>query len=459
MNLRLLAFRNYLRSSLWFIPTICVIFAFALAEVAIRIDRGLDRDGADWFLFSGDLESARSVVSTIAQSMLTFTGLVFTVTMLVLQLASNQLSPRVMRTFLRDRGNQVVLGVFIATYLYALLILRRISEGADSEPFVPALSVWLALLSVVVSIGLFIYYIHHMTQAIRPISVMASVARETLDTIDRLYPGGIAEPAAASEQDRLLKGTPVSAIVLSPGPSGVLTGIDKGLILKSVSESNTVELLANVGDFVRAGAPLFRVRGTWDGDGAQGLQEAVNFSAERTMEQDASFGLRQLVDIAIRALSPGINDPTTAVQAIDQIHQILARLITRGIPSPFRATEGERLAVLPRPSWADYVALACDEIRRSGEGQIQVQRRLRVMLLDLLTFGLSEDRRRPLEEQLRMLDAGVASNFHRLELERFAPASSQGQAATSEDELLRSWSSRELRSLSSSPEKPTDDEH
>ncbi len=218
MKLKLRAFQNYIRSSLWFIPSVCVVFAFVLAEVSIRVDQAVDREGTSWFLFGGGTDSARSVVSTIAQSMLTFTGLVFTVTMLVLQLASNQLSPRVMRTFLRDRGNQIVLGVFIATYLFALLILRRISDGIESEPFVPALSVWLAVLSVVVSIGLFIYYIHHMTQAIRPVSVMASVAKETHEAIDRLYPERIAEEA---QPTGLRIDALVTAIVLSPGPSGV----------------------------------------------------------------------------------------------------------------------------------------------------------------------------------------------------------------------------------------------
>ncbi len=159
MKLKLTVLSEYLRSSLWFIPAVCVGTAFALAELALRIDRALDQDGKNWFLFGGGTDSARAVTSTVATSMLTFTGLVFSVTMLVLQLASSQLSPRVMRTFLRDRANQLVLGIFVATFVYALLVLRRITNGGSGDPFVPALSVWLALVLVLLSIGLFIYYI------------------------------------------------------------------------------------------------------------------------------------------------------------------------------------------------------------------------------------------------------------------------------------------------------------
>ncbi len=429
MKLRIARTRENLHSSLWFIPSICVVSAFALAEVAHRIDRGLDQEGTGWFLFGGSLESARMVVGTIATSMLTFTGLVFTVTMLVLQLASNQLSPRVMRTFLRDRFTQLVLGVFIATFLYALLVLGRISSESTGEPFVPALSVWLSLVFVLLSVALFVAYIHHMAQSIRPASVMHRVAREVRDAIHGLYPSGIGEGAEREFPDAL----PVSStVVLSPGPSGVLTGVDEGTIIEVARKCGCViELRACLGDFVREDAALFVIRGTWDGSGEGALRDSVSFGTMRTMVQDAAFGFRELVDIGERALSPGINDPTTAVEAIDQLHSLLGLLVLRHIPSSHRDVDGELAAILPRPGWSDYVALACDEIRRSGRTQIQIQRRLRAMLLDLLEVAPG-NRRGPLEEQLALLDADLEASFHGPEIGRAATPSAQGQGPVSQ---------------------------
>lgn len=374
MKLRLARLREYLRPSLWLIPSACLLMAFLLAEVALRIDKQLDQRDTNWFLFGGGSDSARAVVGTIATSMLTFTGLVFSVTMLVLQLASNQLSPRVMRTFLRDRANQMVLGVFVATFLYALLVLRRITSQTDVDPFVPALSVWLAVMFVLLSIGLFIYYLHHMAQAIRPVSVMVSVSKETRSAIERLYP----ERTGGSTEVPVPNITPGSGVTVLSHSSGVITGVDEERIAAIASDRGSmVELRAMVGDFVCKGSALFVIRGPWDGSDNNGLQSTVALGSERTMQQDAAFGFRQLVDIADRALSPGINDPTTAVQSLDHIHELLGLLASRSIPSAGREVDGRLSVILPRPGWSDYVSLACDEIRRAGHDQIQIQRRPR----------------------------------------------------------------------------------
>ncbi len=420
MKPRLILLRRYLRSSLWFIPSILVAAAIVLAEAALRVDEHLLNGAEGWFLFRGGIEGARAVVSTIATSMLTFTGLVFSVTMLVLQLASNQLSPRVMRTFLRDRANQLVLGVFIATFVYALLVLRGIRTTDDGEPFVPALSVWLALVLVLISIGLFVFYINHMAQSIRPVSVMARVADETRAAIRRLYPAGIGETAEGKQKPAA--GVAV-AIVLSPGPSGVLLGTDEKRLLKAAKAQRClIELTAKVGEFVREGSRLFIIYGAWDEEAESELLNSVSFGLDRTMEQDAAFGFRQLVDIAERALSPGINDPTTAVQALDQMHALLGDLAARDIPSPYRDVDGSLTLILPRPEWPDYVALACDEIRRAGEGQMQIQQRMRAMLGELLEV-VRDDRKPALEEQVALLDAAIERDFGHSEQSR---ASSPG---------------------------------
>ncbi|HVL52797.1 MAG TPA: DUF2254 family protein, partial [Vitreimonas sp.] len=182
--------RERLRTSLWFVPGLFAVGAVALAVLALAVDDRISADpGGLLFLYGGTAEGARSVLSTIAQSMLTFTGLVFTITMLVLQLASSQLSPRVMRTFLRDRSNQVVLGFFVATFVYTLLVLRDVRAAVDGgEGFVPGLSIWIAFALLLTSVAAFIYYIDHMAHAIRASTVISNIANETEQAIERLYP-------------------------------------------------------------------------------------------------------------------------------------------------------------------------------------------------------------------------------------------------------------------------------
>ena len=409
---------EWLRSRLWFIPGLFVLAATAGAFSLVPLDRLVDQEMSGDFsgvLFAGGAESARLVLSTIAAAMLTFTGLVFSVTMLVLQLASSQLSPRVMRTFLRDRVSQTILGLFVATFLYSLLILREVRTPAIGSAFVPAISVTVAYLLLVASVGAFVIYIHHMAQSIRAVSVLRSVGAETRRAIARLYPEGAGDDPSDPEVALPVR-APDRMIVTRRAP-GVVTSVDdEGLFHVAVEHRLTVALLHHVGDFVPEGAPLMAV---WsrsptpvpDDLPEGGLAGTVEIGPDRTMTQDAAFGFRQIVDIAAKALSPGINDPTTAVQALDQVHDLLRRLATRRFPSPFRLDEsGEIVLHLPRPGWPDYVALAIDEIRQYGIGSIQIARRLRHLLLDVRSVA-PPSRHGPLDRQLRHLDEGIATAF------------------------------------------------
>lgn len=438
LSLRTRAVLEELRSRLWVIPGAFAFGSAVAAFVLVPLDRLLDRSVSgdlSGILFAGGPESARLVLSTIAAAMMTFTGLVFSVTMLVLQLASSQLSPRVMRTFLRDRINQAVLGLFVATFLYSLLVLREVRSPSDGPAFVPAIAVSFAYGLLITSVASFVAYIHHMAQAIRATTVLRSVADETRGAIGRLYPEGIAaEPEA--EAETLPERVPDLVVTLSR-KHGIVTSVDdERLVTLAREEGAIVELLPMVGDFVPTGAPLVRV---WFRDGAavedslaDQLVRSIQVGPERTMTQDAAFGFRQLVDIAERALSPGTNDPTTAVQALDELHDLLRRLAVRGIPSSVRVDEdGSVLLSLPRPSWAEYVALALDEIRQYGSGSIQVARRLRYLLLDLEAVAPAF-RQEPIARQLRLLDAGLEASFSLRDDRRSAgqpSASGQGPAS------------------------------
>ena len=407
--IRLRAVRERLRLSLWFLPAVFALAAVGLAVLLAAVDQRLEDAGSLFFTFGGTAEGARAVLSAIAQSMLTFTGLVFTITMLVLQLASSQLSPRVMRTFLRDRANQIVLGLFVATFVYTLLVLREVRTPVDGDHgFVPAISIWVAFALLLASVGAFIYYIDHMAHAIRASTVIANIWRETVAAVDRLFPEGLGnEP----HEDLPWPDLQRPDIVLKAPHAGVLVGVDEEqLLAAAASGDRALALVPAVGDFVAEGSPLANLWGSWDGEAVNAVLGATSQGEERTLDQDAAFGLRQLVDIATRALSPGTNDPTTAVQALDRIHDLLRRLAMRRFPSRVRVVDGRVRMLLDAPVWDDFVHLGLDEIRLAGGSQIQVTRRLRAILDDLATVAPGA-RQSVLSDEIAALVADVERGF------------------------------------------------
>lgn len=392
-----------LRTRLWLAPAITAVVAIVGEKALVAFDRSIDPQREAWFLFPGAAQSARELLSTIASSMMTFIGLVFSITILVLQLASSQFSPRVLRTFLEDRGTQLAMGSFVGTFVFSMALLTDVrSETEPGTGFVPALSIYVAFALVLFSVGVFIHYIDHMAQAIRVITIMKRVAAETHRAIRPMYPEGVlegvAEPVAAPEG-------PPSLIVHHEDRGGVMCAVDEDALMKLACEtSSVVAVVPMPGEFVPRGAPLLRIWGRTSSLDRDALRAALSLGDERTPYQDPAFGFRQLVDIAERALSPGVNDPSTAVQALDEIHDLLRTLALRHLPSQQRMSpDGTLRLVLPRPSWEAFVGLALDEIRQYGAGSIQVARRMRVLIEDCLSVAPPE--RRPcLAEQRRLLD-------------------------------------------------------
>ena len=397
------------RTSLWFVPALCVSFAVALSVAALALDRRIPQDRGAWFLFGGGPESARNLLSTIAAAMVTSISLIFTVTMVVLQLASAQYSPRVLRTFIRDRLVQSVLGVYIATFVYSLLVLASVrSEDAASATFVPALAVFVSLMLALVSLALFVRYIDHVAHAIRAVTLLTSVAEETRGTLTRMYPDDIGDDA--EEEDVEETRLPAS-VMCSTRPAGVVIAVDEDRIIECAQQGDVVvKVVPLVGEFVPEGAPVFEVYGTGEVDD-EALYKCIGISRERTMHQDPAFGFRQIVDIAERALSPGVNDPTTAVQAVDQLHDLLRGLSQQKFPTRARVDDAGVVRVIaPRYGWDAYVELAFDEIRHYGEGSIQIARRLRGALEDLMSVA-PPSRRPALERQLALLDESTRRGF------------------------------------------------
>ena len=396
MRTRLRSILESLRTGFWAIPTLCVLLASALAYALVDIDRQLS-DGFGRVTFGAGADGAREVLSAITTSMITFTGLVFSITIVVLQLTSSQFSPRVLRTFLRDRQTQLSLGVFIGTFVYAVLVLRTVN-GLDEDQFVPALATTLGVLLLLLSVGVFVAYIHHVTSMIQISSILDSIAGETRGVLEKVFPTGLPPtPAIAMPRD-------VPVAVLPAPRSGVLVHVDIETAVRRAQRADVVLVSKlHAGGFVPEGAPLVEVhRGDATDLDASDVASAFGLARDRTMQSDVGFGFRQLADIAAKALSPGVNDPTTAVQALDALHDLLRRLATRSLPTGAHAdSEGQIRLYLPQPRFADYVALALDEAEQYGAESVQVQQRITALLDDVRAAALPEHR--------PVLDARIAA--------------------------------------------------
>ena len=331
-----------------------------------------------------DVDGARGMLTAIAGSVITVTGLVFSLMVVSLQLASQQFSPRLLRTFMRDIGTQIVLGVFLATFAYSLAVLRAVGGGAD--PLVPQVAVAGAFLLALASVAALVYFVHHSTMEIRIDTMMRDVERDTRTTIDYVYPHRIGESHPLREP-------------LQPPPAAALVPAQQGGFIQDVDLEELGAVAARhdvfvavhpaVGDYVIEGARLLWVWGPRDGAPSneavaaveQAGHAAVQIGHERTHQGDVGFGLRQLADVAVKALSPAINDPTTAVHAVNRLSALLWILAGRRLePVAAYDRDGVIRATLPSRGFEEYLDLACGQIRRYGASEPAVTSALLEML-------------------------------------------------------------------------------
>lgn len=377
---RLATEMHRLRARLWLAPAGAAILALIASRATVAIDAQLPGERA-WFAIDVTPDGARELLSTVTSAMITFTGVVFSITIVVLQLASGQFSPRVLRTFLEDRHSHAAMAMFVGTFVYAMGVLPSI-HGADSkaEPFVPYMSVLIAFVLVLASVGVFVHYIDRMAHSVRAITLIKRVSSETRHSIEQMYP-------------ERLGVAPIDSITLPDEPASVISNHQHGGVLAAIDEDALVALarkhdalvavVPRLGDFIPHGAPVLRWWGASPPFGREALS-MIAIEVERTAHQDPLFGFRQLVDVAIRALSPAVNDPSTAVQVLDELHDLLRLLATRREPSSVRRDEaGVPRLVIEWPTWSSFVELALDEIRNYGGASLQVQRRSRIILDDL----------------------------------------------------------------------------
>lgn len=398
------------RKSLWFVPLGMVAGAIGLFYLLLQLDEQT-LPIPEILDFAGNANAARDVASAIAGAMMGFIGIVFSITILSLQLASSQFSPRALRGFLRDRVTKVSLGTYVAAFTYALLVMRNVEPNTP-----PNLTMTGLLLVTFASIIVFIWYINHIAHEIRLVNILETIAGETTSAVERTFPDGYdgAEPSSIGPDAS--RGIDVR----HDGRGASLVGIDEEALCATAKDADgTVEMVLVHGSFVRHGAVVARLHAGSDDVDVERLRKKVarcfQFDVERTLQHDVAFGLRQLVDIALRALSPGINDPTTAVQAIDRIHDVLGRLVDRDWPDPWhRDGDGTPRVWMPLASWEDHVRLAFEEIRLVSGAQLQVLRRLEHVLDDLIACA-PPHRSLPLERQRRALHLASEAELDRPE--------------------------------------------
>ena len=388
----------YLESSLWFVPVLCVLAGAMLSFGTIALDRSLDYEALPRS-FVGGPDSATAILSTVALAMVSLTALVLTITMVVVQLAMGQFSPRIVQRILRDKPSQLAIGLFVATFVHSILAIREVTNDGDGTGNVPGIAVVTAFVLVVASIAVLVIYVHHIGQALRVSALIELVGKETRKLLERQYP-----------EDASLEAEPRPASVVTARESGVITLIGSDQLVEEAKRAGcSLELVPSLGEFVPAGAPLFRVQGDANGLDEERLYDALLLKLEPTLDEDVAYGIRLLVDIAERSLADSpFQDPTTAVQAIDRLHDVLRQLVRRPFPDGRHFDEAGELRLTVRAmTWEAYVHLAFDELRLAGAGSPQVVRRLKAALSDLRTIAPGE--RLPiLDDQLELLAAAAA---------------------------------------------------
>ena len=360
-----------LHSSFWFLPSVMAICAIVTAILLILLD-SIEASQLGWiaeWTYAFGPESARAILSAIAGSMITVAGVTFSMTMLTLQLASSQFGPRMLRNFMRDRGNQIVLGTFLSTFVYCLPVLAAV-RGSGSSSFVPLIAVTFGMILAVASLATLIYFIHHIATSIRIETLLAKLAAEACQTVDQVFPKDRHESVPFSKRavaEALPPDFDDNSRSVVASVSGYIQSIDlDGLLRVACDHELVVRMEGRIGSFVPDGGPLVVAYpcGRVSDAVADDLANVFSFGEQRTPEYDIEFSLRRIVEIAQRALSPGINDPTTALYCLDRLGEVLGLLADRRIPSGKIIDQDMKLRVVFEP--VSFAELACPAFAAIG---------------------------------------------------------------------------------------------
>jgi len=383
---------EFLRASYWFLPSIMTLASMIVALAVVRLDEAIGNrqlSELGW-IYTGGANGARQLLATVAGSMITVAGTVFSVTVVALSLASNQFGPRLLQNFMRDRGNQVVLGTFIATFAYCLLVLRTV-RGTEDGDFVPNVAVTLGVVLALASVGVLIYFIHHASIQMQAPLIIANVGRELCQRIRDQFPDeltntdrDLANHRQSVDQNQFFDRP---AATIAAADSGYIQDIDEQQLRRLATEHDlVVRIVHRPGQFVIAGAALVEVAPQLPKDELTGqLRRAFLIGPQQTPTRDIEFAVRQLVEVAVRALSPGINDPYTAVGCIDYLGAALSELAGRKLPPEVLYDDAGAPRLIRYPfRFADVSDTAIRQIRQYGATSAAVLVRLQEMIADVL---------------------------------------------------------------------------
>jgi uncharacterized membrane protein len=358
-----------LRTTLWFLPTAIVVLSAAAAVLLSDVDPGTRLDDVWPLIFSARAEGTRQMLASIGAAMITVASVVLSVTIVALAQASSQYSPRVLRNFMRDVPTQLVLGSFVGCFGYCIIVLRTVRGGEDA--YVPSLAAFVAMAYAFVAIALLIFFIHHVAQGIQAAFIVAKIQEETQGAIERVFP--------AREDERAAQAEPAPPegrdwAWVEADASGYVTTIDFDALLDIArSSSRTVQVAVRPGDFVTPGGRLVAASGAQP-LGARDfkrLRSAIVLARQRTIEQDPSFGVQQLVDVAVKALSPGVNDPTTACLCIDRLGGVFAQIAARADPLVSYSEEDGLRLTAPAQRFEELLQVAAPVLYHSrGDPQV-----------------------------------------------------------------------------------------
>jgi len=397
---QLYGIRSYLKSSLWVVPFIAIPVEFAVAWMLRAVNARLG-----WNFLGFSATGSQAMLGALITATMGFVVFTFASLLLAIQVASGQLTPRIIATtLLQDKVVSYAAALFVFTFLFSVSAVRRI------DPKVDQLAVFVAACLGVACVATVLFLIDYAAKLLRPITILARVGRRGIEVIQSVYPE-MNDGLDPKEAWRDSIDPPVRTI-LHQGASQIVLAVNVAALMTLAERSNgVIEFVPQVGDFVAIDEPLFNLRGGAASLDDQALRANVAFGPERTMEQDPTFAYRIVVDLALKALSPAINDPTTAVLAIDQLHRLLRvvgmrRLRTDGILDK----SGRLRVIVPTPNWADFVHLAFTEIRYCGSNNVQIVRRMRAMIENLMQT-LPGDRLPVLQQELAALDREIEKHF------------------------------------------------
>ncbi|MBN2366676.1 MAG: DUF2254 domain-containing protein [Calditrichaeota bacterium] len=410
MKTRLINKWESIRTSLWFLPTIMVIvsagFALAISRIDVQIPSRLKL-----FFYAGGPEGARVLLSTIAGSVITVAGVTFSVTIVALTLTTSQFGPRLLRNFMVDRVNQIVLGAFIATFIYCLLVLKSIQTNSYSN-FIPEIAVSFSFIFVLADLGLLIYFFHHISTSIHAEQVINAVYHELEHTIDRLFKAEDEYPISPEIEHQIPDFQDNSFAVISQN-SGYLRAIDVEGVLKLAEQDNLIiQIKYRPGDYVFSGSVLARVIPNKEEKSAveKKLISFLILGSKRSPEQDIEFAIHQLVEVALRALSPGINDPYTAISCINLLGSILCEMNSRKFPGPYRYDkEGHLRLVMDVFTYDGILDAAFNQIRQTAGALVAVHARLLETLYIIAETAQDKNQRLSVKRHAEMIHRSARS--------------------------------------------------